>query len=236
VIHSLDLNKRRDQTRKMLDNILGERVYVAFASELGLQCHGRLAGLTAIGLSALIRESMPEQYTGPAPAMAVVDDDLRSGKYKPDAAAVLFDAIILHEASHIVTSGVTTEICPEDDNEELRNLVQVPWRDWKSHSGAVLWTGHDSKFIRALCHLHHRMESRGHWVSLDLAFSHQTYGLSPAEEYAETLGMECQASDWLPLKESLSRPMPEKFVKLWQGDVARSLSVVPVQKEGGLKC
>jgi len=225
MIYSLDLNIRRDQTWKMLTSILGERVYIAFASELGLKCHGRLAGLTAVGLSALVRESTPELYVGPLPAMAVVDDDLRSGKYKPEAAAVVFDSIVLHEASHIVTSEVTTKICPEDDNEELRDLVQVPWRDWKSHSGAVLWTGHDSKFIRALCHLHHRMESRGHWVSMDLAFNHETYGLSPAEEYAEALGDECRSKDWLPLSEALGGPMPAKFQKLWQDDVVRSLGL-----------
>ncbi len=230
MIRSLDLNTRRDQTRKMLTSILGERVYIAFASELGLKCHGRLAGLTAVGLSALVRESMPEQYVGPLPAIAVVDDDLRSGKYKADGAAVLFDAIVLHEASHIVTSAVTSEICPDDDNEELRDLVQVPWREWKSHSGPVLWTGHDWKFIRSLCHLHHRMESRGHWVSPDLAFSHENYGLSPAEEYAETLGDECRSKDWLPLSEALGGPMPAKFQKLWQDDVVRSLSLVPVER------
>ncbi len=230
MIRSLDLNTRRDQTRKMLTSILGERIYITFASELGLKCHGRLAGLTAVGLSALVRQSMPEQYVGPLPAIAVVDDDLRSGKYKPDGAAMVFDAIVLHEASHIATSAVTSEICPVDDSESLRDLVQVPWREWKSHSGAILWTGHDSKFIRALCHLHHRMESRGHWVSLDLAFSHTLYGLSSAEKYADSLDDECRSKDWLPLSEALSRPMPEKFVKLWQDDVVRSLGLFPVSK------
>ncbi|MCA9010502.1 MAG: hypothetical protein KDB01_12185 [Planctomycetaceae bacterium] len=231
MIYSLDLNKRRDQTRKLLARILEEQVYIAFSSELGLQCHGRLAGLTAVGLSALVRESMPEQYVGPLPAIAVVDDDLRSGKYQPDGAAMLFDSIVLHEASHIVTSAVTAEICPEDDNEELRALVQVPWREWQSHAGAILWTGHDWRFIRALCHIGHRMRSRGHWVSLDLAFCHETYGLSSAEEYAAALDDECCAMSWLPLSEALGRPMPAKFQKLWTDDVVRSLSSVPMKRQ-----
>ena len=223
MIYSLDLSKRRDQTRKMFSGIIGESFYLMFSSELGLQCHGRLGGLTAVGLSALIRQSMPEQYVGPQPAIVVVDDELRSGRHKPDGAAMVFDAVVLHELAHIVVSAVTAEICPHDDNESLRDLVRTPWREWKAHAGPALWTGHDSKFIRALCHLHHRMRSRGHWTSLSLAFNHEAYGLSAAEEYAEALGDECRSKDWLTLSEALGGPMPAKFQKLWLDDVVRSL-------------
>ena len=227
-VSSLDLSKRRDQMRKLVTGILSERCYVVFATEIGLQCHGRLAGLTAVGLSGLIRESMPNQYVGPLPAIAVVDDDLRCGKFGPEGAALVLDAIILHEAAHIVASAVTSAICPDADTEALRDLVQTPWREWQSHSGPFRWAGHDHKFIRALCHLHHRMQSRGHQVSLNLAFNHESYGLSSAERYAEALGGECERLNWKPLKEALGGPMPAEFQKLWQDDVVRSLSLVPV--------
>ena len=67
-------------------------------------------------------------------------------------------------------------------------------------------------------------------MSLDLAFCHESYGLSSAEEYAAALGDEREETSWLPLSEVLSRPMPAKFQKLWTDDVVRSLKVVPVSK------
>ena len=230
MIHSLDLNERRHQTRKMLTGILGESFYLVFSSELGLQCHGRLGGMTAVGLSALVRESMPDKYVGPLPAIAIVDDRLRDGTYSPEGSAMVFDAFALHEISHIVASNVTANICPELDQESLRDLVQIPSTEWASHAGPLRWAGHDSKFIRALCHVAHRMQSRRHWVPLDIAFCHQSYGLSSAEEYAAALDDECCAMSWLPLSEALGRPMPAKFQKLWTDDVVRSLKVVPVSK------
>jgi hypothetical protein len=233
-VSSLDLSRRRDQMRKMVTGILGERCYIVFASEIGMQCHGNLGGLTAVGLSALIRESNPEQYVGPLPAIAVVDDDLRCGKFSSEDSAMVLDAVITHEAAHIVANDVTSAVCPDVDNQSLREVVQAPWWEWKAHSGPHKWAGHDFRFIRALCHLHHRMQSRGHWVSLNLAFNHEAYGLSPAEQYAEALGGECERLSWRPLREALGGPMPAEFQKLWQDDVVRSLSLVPVERK--LKC
>lgn len=230
MIHSLNLTVRRDQTRRFIGSMIRQRVYLVFSSELGLQCHGRLGGLTAVGLSALVRESMPGEYFGPSPAIAIVDDHLRDGTYSPDGSAMLFDSMVLHEFTHIVSAGVSFEICPESDPEQLRDLVQMPSAEWPSHTGPLRWAGHDCRFIRALCHLHHRMQSRGHWVSLSLAFSHESYGLSSVEEYADALGDECQRKDWLPMSEALALPMPAKFQKLWTDDVVRSLKPVPALK------
>lgn len=230
MIHSINIDKRRAQTRRFIASMIGQRVYLVFASELGLQCHGKLAGMTAVGLSALVRESLPDEYFGPSPAICIQDDHLRDGTYSPEGSAMLFDAIVLHELSHVVQSGITFEACPESDGEQLRQLVQMPWTDWKAHTGAAKWIGHDCRFIRTLCHVHHRMKSRGHCVSLNLAFSHTLYGLSSAEEYAAALGDECSAMSWLPLSEALARPMPAKFQKLWVADVLQSLKNCPVLK------
>jgi len=230
VIHSLAIDERRDEWRRLIPQLIGEQCYLVFSSELGLHCHGGLAGLTAIGLSALIGQAMPDAYRGPLPAIAVVDDHLRDGSYSPEGSAMVFDAIVLHELSHIVTNSVTPEMCAVPDPESLRDLVQADWREWKSHSGSLRWIGHDSRFIRVLIHLWSRMRSRGHWTSLALAFSHKSYGLASAERYRLALGDEPGDFDFRPIGEITALPMPPKFQKLWTDDVVRSLSSVQVSK------
>lgn len=229
MITSMNLNERRDEMRRMIASILGERCYLVFSSELRLSCHGSLGGFTSFGLSALVRESLPEQYVGPMPAVAVVDDHLRDSRYALGS-AMLFDGIVLHELAHIVEMSITAQRCPAGDSEMLRELVQIPHTEWLEHSGPYRWAGHDCRFIRALCHIHHRMASRGHWVSLSLAFDHDAYGLSHIERYADELAGECQAKDWLPFNEVLALPMPEGFRKLWTDDVVRSVRAGNVKK------
>jgi hypothetical protein len=224
MIDSLDLNTRRDQTRRMIAKLLNQRMYVLFAREIGLQCHGRLGGLMAVGLSALIKESMPHEYVGPMPAIAIVDDGLRDGTCSQWLAVQLFDSMVLHELAHVVELGITAQLCPRDDKENLHELVQTPWTEWAAHSGTVRWFGHDLRYIRALLHLHHRMESRGHRVCLPLAFCHESYGLSSITEYADALGDEPQRTSWLTLTEAMAGPMPKDFQKLWTADVLRSLT------------
>lgn len=222
MIHSLDLNKRRDQTRRMLRNILGEPIYVMFSHELGLLCDGNLAGMAAVGLSALVAESMPDEYVGPGPAITVVDDHLRDGTYSPEGAAMVFDAIALHEVAHVVTFDVPY---PECDGEGLRSLVKIPNKQWPAHAGQFRWLGHDCRFIRSLIHISHRMRSRGHKTYLEFAFNHEAYGLSPADEYQIALGNEPADADLKPLREVLAEPMPAKFRELWGRDVLASLKV-----------
>lgn len=177
----------------------------------------------AVGLSALIKESMPHEYVGPLAAVAIVDDGLRDGTCSPWLAVQLFDSMVLHEIAHVVELGVTSQSCPPNDQEQLRELVQTPWTEWAAHSGAVRWFGHDLRYIRTLLHLHHRMESRGHRVCLPLAFCHESYGLSSITEYADALGDEPQRTSWLTLADAMAGPMPEEFTKLWGRDVVASL-------------
>jgi len=231
MIHSLDIDKRRGQWRRTIPGLIGQQCYLVFASELGIQCHGRLAGLTAVGLSALVAESLPDQFRGPLPAICIVDDDLRSGKYSPEGAAVVFDAIVLHELAHVVAGNITPEVCPVSDQESLRDLVATDCLEWPAHAGSLRWLGHEARFIRALCHLHYRLNSKRQWTSLSLSFSHKSYGLSSAERYLKALGDELQRYDWLTLQEVLNRPMPEAFSKLWTADVLRSVKSVRSRKE-----
>ena len=227
-MRKLDLTRQRDEMRQLLNGVLGQEIYLVFASELGLQCHGRLGGFTAVGLSELVRESMPETYRGPLPAIAIVGDRLHDGTFSPDGAALLFDSLCLHEAAHIAAGGVTANLCPDTDGEALREIVQTPAAEWAAHAGPLRWIGHDWRFIRALCHIHHRVESRGRVASLLLAMNSEMYRLSSAKKYAAALGDECTALSSVPLAEALALPMPTKFQKLWTDDVVRSLKSCPV--------
>lgn len=223
MITAIDLNKRRDQTRRMLASLLGERCYLHFSSELGLKCHGDLGGMTSASLSAVVRDALPNEYSGPMPAIVIVDDRLR--RFEAMEAATTFDAFVLHEAGHILADGVTAASCPEVDCENIPEMVGDDWRTWPEHCGGHPWTGHDHRFIRALLHLHHRMESRGHVVYLPAAFQSAVYGLSPIENYRDALGMECQQNDWRPIQEALSGRVPAAFDRLWADDVVRSVRV-----------
>ncbi len=224
MIDSFDLDTRRDQMRRMVAKMIGQRCYIVFASEIGLECHGRLGGFTAVGLHTLIKETMPGEYVGPLPTVVVVDNDLRDVTLSPAAAACMFDAICLHELAHIVERGINAENGTAIDAAILRGIVATPWTEWPLHSPAK-WAGHDLKYIRVLCHLLHRSKSRGLWVSPELAFGHEDYGLSPLSEYADSLGDEPQLTSWLPLSQALNRPAPDEFKQLWSRDVVASLMV-----------
>ena len=205
--------------RLLYSRLLNQRCYIAFPDELGLQFADSLGGLSAVGLSSLIAEKMPDEFIEPGPAICVRAETDCS----PVEAAMAFDGCVLHEFTHVVLNSLTEY--PSKDGEALRELVATEWRSWPSHAGSARWIGHDARFIRALLHLHHRCKSRSHRVWLDWSFPHETYDLSSAEIYREALGDEPSDTDLLPIQTALARPMPASFWKLWSHDVVRSLGL-----------
>lgn len=217
-VRSLDLNTRRDQLRRMLASVLEEPVYLAFASELRMECDGELAAMSSPGMSSLIKEAMPDAFRGFAPAMMIVDEPLR--RLPQTIAAAVLDAHVVHEASHIVNTMHVDKDCP---HHGLNDLVQTRWQSWPNYSGLPLWSTHDLRFVRGLCHIAHRFESRGHALAMPYTFQHERYGLSPIETYQAALGDEPRSTSWLPVREVLAKPMPDAFVTLWSQDVVKSL-------------
>lgn len=218
-VRSLDLNSRRDELRRMLSSVLEEPVYLAFASELRMECDGALAAMTSPGMSSLIQQASPDEFRGHHSAMMIVDAPLR--RLPETTAAALLDAHVVHEASHIVNTIHIDEDCP---HHGLNDLVQTRWKSWPAYSGFPSWISHDLRFIRALLHIAHRFESRGHGLVMPLTFDHECYSLSPIEAYRDALGDECKSTSWLPVREALAKPMPDAFVNLWSQDVVKSLS------------
>ncbi len=216
-----ELKKRRDHWERLIPKLIDRRVYVVLASELGIRPHGDLAGFTSPSLHVLIREQLPDAYRGALPGIVFVDQWPGS-----DAAtlAVGFDAIVTHELAHVVESDLTSANCREDGGGELRSLLSKPRTDWPAHAGSIRWKGHDVRFIRALCHLVHRLESRGLPISHESAFVHRAYGLSPLKRYRASLGDEPSRNSWRPLADVLAEPFPEKTQQLWARDVSRSVN------------
>lgn len=221
--YSLDLSERRDEMRRLLSKILEERVEIAFASELGVVVDADVAGLASPILSSLIRESMPDEFCGHCAGMLVCDEHLR--RLDPIAAGILFDSLAIHEAAHLATECHVPVDVPTNG---IIELIQTPPATWPGYANRPRWATHDARFIRALCHIHHRFESRKVRVILDQAFDHERYGLSSIEAYREALDGEPKTTSWLPLHEVLSRPMPDAFKTLWTRDVLASLGLSPV--------
>jgi len=145
MIYSLDIDKRRDEMRRMVPKLIGERCYVVFSSELGLQCHGRLAGMTAIGLSALIAETIPQHYCGPMPAIAIVDDDLRNGRFSAEGSAMCSMRSFCTNFSHKSYGLASAERYLQALGDECQRM------DWKPLA-EVLATPMPEKFQKLWMH------------------------------------------------------------------------------------
>lgn len=223
MIHSLDPGKRRDQWRKMISGIIGEKIEIHFAGELALRVSPDVAAFFTSGLSGLAQQLKPDSYVEPRKSIVICSTFEGLDQWE---AAFTLDALLIHEAAHCAVSDMKPL---DSESEAVTAMVQTSWRQWPAHTGSA-WNGHDARYIRSLIHIAHRVQNRGSIGSLPMAFNHKLYGLSAAEKYAEALGDECRSKDWLPLNEVLAKKMPDEFVKLWMSDVAHSRKVVPVSK------
>lgn len=118
---SLDLHERRGQMRRMLSRILGERVEIAFASELGVAVDSAISGLTSTTLSSLLREKNPDSWTEHRATMLIADAHLRG--LDPVEAALRFDATVLHETGHILNVNHVNVDVPA---APLAELIRTP--------------------------------------------------------------------------------------------------------------
>ena len=135
---------------------------------------------------------------------------------------LLLASVVAHECAHEV-------LCPEsvaaEDMSGLQPVLSRPWRSWPSHLGPS-WAGHDARWIRAVCHVIHRMRGHGLATVPAAVANLQLYGLkSSLCDYVEALDGEPSQLDWVPICEALARPVPAEFESLWTADVRQSLGV-----------
>lgn len=138
------------------------------------------------------------------------------------AEPVLLNSVIAHECGHAALLEPESVAVPESDLAQLQVLLSVPWRLWGLHQGEP-WAGHDSRWIRAVCHVVHRMRGHGLVTVTAAVADLALYGLqSSLSEYVDALGDEPAALDWVPIDEVLARPAPAEFESLWIADCQRS--------------
>ena len=137
-------------------------------------------------------------------------------------AHIVLNSLVSHELAHAV---IESQSPTKADFAGLQQIVVKHINQWPSHVGDILWIGHDARFIRGMIHVGHRMSNQGLSLCMPAAFDHQAYGLSHIDCYAEALGDEAAANDWLSIQDALSRPMPVEFLGLWGRDVANSLGL-----------
>ena len=117
----------------------------------------------------------------------------------------------LFAVPHVVDWDQSPANTPCDDPGQLRRLISTSCQNWPTYAGKPKWVGHGVEFIRTMLHLWHRLENRGHVVSLVAAFNAEMYGLSTIEDYRDALGDEPGRCDWRPLREVLDEPAPDEF-------------------------
>jgi hypothetical protein len=138
---------------------------------------------------------------------------------------VLLASVVAHECGHELLSSESESLSPESDLSGLQSVLSVPWKEWPVHQGSP-WAGHDSRWIRAVCHVVHRMKAWGLLTVPAAVADLKIYGMQGSlGDYSAALGDEPAALDWVPLAEALARPAPLEFEELWAADVRRSVGV-----------
>ena len=188
------LRRLQQAARRILDS---PGLQIRTADELELTVHS--------GVAALACEA----------SIVIASDEVPNGL----AGRIVLNSLVAHEMGHLngtrplekgdaITRAVAAEVC-------------LPWREWQEHRGPLRWAGHDSKFIRRLIHIIHRLENRGFRIEPTWAFNDEEYALSALAAYSEALGDEPARHDWRPLLDVLAKPAPAEFTKLWGRDVAQ---------------
>jgi hypothetical protein len=216
-VTATDIRERRDQSEQMLTDIIGERVVIRFAPEVGIEFTHDVHGLAGPAVHEIIDGE---------PCLAMVISQVYLDALIPvlfdsiAATPVLFDSVVLHEASHLVQYGPARK-CRHTDHASVQHTAGSTA---DINPGKPKWFQHGVDFLRCMFHLRYRMKQRFHHTCLPLTFDHQFYGLSPAGEYRRAFGDAPRKLSHLPIREAIARPLPSEALDLWGRDVVASLS------------
>jgi hypothetical protein len=221
----VDLKTRRNQMIQLIDELFGQKIYIVFASEIGIHCDALdWAGIHVAGMDLLIQDNCPEMFTGRRPAFCLADIGPDAIPFSGDAAKQ-FDSLVAHEFCHVLQELLKPEPI-ETSEKDIPTLswvleYQSPDREAvEPVNGVPRHYGHGADFIRLLLHVSFRLR---YVAELDLCdhemWPHDWYRLSPLAWYRHAIGDE-PINNWQrPIIEAVSGPMPEALTTLWQKDL-----------------
>ena len=193
----------------------------AIASEFG-HAEG-CEGYTSPSLDLYLREVLAPSWQGRGPCLVV--NDLLLADVPPDDRESAFQAVVLHELTHILERPALYRDRPEADAgclkfEALAVAHQTACAE--PECDVPLYAGHEASFIRMVLHLRHRAMQHGAYVAPSRLCAGHRYGLFYAERYVQALGDEPEQLARGPLRIICQLPPPTEFTQLWDADVRAS--------------
>ena len=200
-----------------------DRVHVVMVSETDLTTCGEFAGLHSPRIHRWLRSYIPN-WNGPAPTMLIDDATcLNDSGGRLDLMAERFTAIAVHELGHIIC---TPRLFDHDDESDkaMSDMVRQAFVESIEKKATFYCSsprvGHGPEWLRACCHLVHRMQCRGWELRLPQVIDRDFYAYSSTANYLRALGDECERlTDW-PIGSIASLPPPQKFLEQWNADCA----------------
>lgn len=198
------LKRRIAELQPLLEKVIDQKIYIRLSAELGLTLHHGCGGFVAGSLSELIKEKLPDRFDGDR-AVIILNEEQFSLEFD-DADEQSLRAIICHEAGHVLDLWCKELPVYHIDAATLSGIVQkqiaLPPLNW--HGNHVpAWHGHESKYIRSLCHIIHRMESIGLPVDSWMCFQSDLYQLDLLNCHIENLRPELASRQGEPITQIL---------------------------------
>lgn len=217
-----------NEFRDLLDRDLrannASTVHIVLTSETDLTTCGEFAGLHSPRIHRWLKSYIPN-WNGPGPCFLIDDATIANdGGGRSDLMVERFTAIAVHELGHVVcTPGLYArdDDAPDLPEETVRQFfVESVATKATFYSGVSPRTGHGPAWLRACCHLVHRMQCRGWEIRLPMVVATDFYGISSTSLYRNALGDEpSRLTDWR-ITSIASIPPPRKFLDQWNADLA----------------
>jgi hypothetical protein len=204
------------------------QIHIVVVSETDLMANGEFFGLTSPHIHRWLKTYIPH-WRGPAPAMLIDDVGIvRAYRGRLDDAASEFTGIVTHEMAHIAcVPGLYARDDEQPDagdgsDEELFAMsIRMPEKEFApARAARSVRVGHEWPFLRECLHIRHRLERRGIECLMPLIVPHPYYGISTLATYWRALGDEPERLESLPLTSISDIDPPERFVDLWNSDLA----------------
>lgn len=228
-----DLRILRDRLESEFESMLApdlaangaSRVHVVLASETTFGLSGEFLGLTGAYIHERLRPFV-KNGDGPAPAMLIADELIFSNcSDNLGLAEDKFAAICVHELAHIV--------CVDDlygrrheRSDLFAEVLSATFAASVADPAAFDPTpksqrpDHGTDWLRACCHITHRMQKRGWPVFLPMVINADFYGISSTASYSRALGDEPERLFEMPITEINNIDAPTAFLDLWNCDLA----------------
>ena len=229
-----DFRPLRDRLETEFAEMLGpdlkangaSRIYIVLLGETGLFASGTFLGLTGPRIGEWLHPFIP-RWSGPGPAMLVDDAAIaRDFESNPAYAEDRFTGVAVHELGHIActdnlyahhheNSARTASVLQETFTSAVASSTTF------DPSTASQRPDHGTDWLRACCHITHRMQKRGWPVFLPMVINTDFFGISSTSVYSRALGDECVRLEHLPITDILLYDAPNEFLYLWKSDLAR---------------